>query len=49
MSGDCSEYRVPSFAKREVYDFDAAKDALEVYEELTAISKEIEECRLKNC
>ena len=49
MSENCSEFKVPSFAKREVYNFDATKDALEVYEELNAISEEIEECRLRNC
>lgn len=49
MSENYSEFKVPSFAKREVYNFDANKDTLEIYQELTAISEEIEECRLRNC
>lgn len=49
MPEDYSEFKVPSFAKREVYNFDANKDTLEIYQELTAISEEIEECRLRNC
>ncbi len=42
-------YQVPSFARKETYDFDATKEALEIYQELNAISEEIEKCRLKNC
>ena len=43
-------FKVPSFAKREAYDFDATtKDSMAVYKELTAISEEIEKCRLRNC
>lgn len=49
MPENYSEFKVPSFAKREVYNFDANKDTLEIYQELTAISEEIEECRLRNC
>ena len=42
-------FQVPSFARQEVYDFDATKDSFEIYQELNAIAKEIEECRLRNC
>ena len=49
MQEDCSKFKVPSFAKREVYNFDATKDTFEIYKELSAISEEIEECRLRNC
>ena len=42
-------YKVPSFARQEVYDFDVAKDNLEIYQELNEIAKEIEKCRLENC
>ena len=49
MQENSSVFRVPSFAKCEAYDFEATKDTLEVYQELTAISEEIEECRSKHC
>ena len=43
-------FKVPSFAKREAYDFDTTtRDSMAIYEELTAISEEIEKCRLRNC
>ena len=42
-------FKVPSFARQEVYDFDATKDSFEIYQELNEIAKEIEECRLRNC
>ena len=41
---------VPSFAKVESYDFDAATDeSMVIYEELSQISEEIEKCRSRNC
>ncbi|MBP5648102.1 hypothetical protein J6X04_02345 [Candidatus Saccharibacteria bacterium] len=43
-----NEFQVPSFAKRETYDFGATHDTFEIYKELNAISEEIEECRLRN-
>ena len=51
MSNNYSEqsYNVPSFARQEVYNFDATNDSYEIYQELNAIAKEIEECRLRNC
>ena len=42
-------FGVPSFARQEVYDFDATKDSFEIYQELNEIAKEIEACRLENC
>lgn len=44
-----NKYSVPSFAKREIYDFGITEDSFAIYKELNAISEEIEECRLKNC
>lgn len=41
--------RVPSFARPELYDFDATEKSFELYKELNAISEEIEKCRLENC
>lgn len=41
-------YSVPSFARREAYNFSAADEALKVYQELNQIAEEIEECRLRN-
>ena len=50
MSENYSEFKVPSFAKREVYTFDTeSKNSLFVYEELNAIAEELEKCRLRNC
>ena len=40
---------VPSFAKRETYNFDATEESLAVYQELNKIAEEIEQCRLRNC
>ena len=42
------EFKIPSFAKRETYDFGASKESFEIYEELNRIAEEIEACRLRN-
>ena len=42
-------FNVPSFARRESYNFDATKSDFEIYKELSEISEEIESCRLRNC
>ena len=42
-----SGYEVPSFAKREAYNFVQDKESLEIYRELNQIAEEIEECRRK--
>lgn len=42
-------FKIPSFAKREVYNFDANKDSFAIYQELSQIAEEIEQCRLRNC
>ncbi|MBQ3470270.1 hypothetical protein IJH23_00960 [Candidatus Saccharibacteria bacterium] len=44
-----STFKVPSFAKNEVYNFDATKESFEIYQELNEISEEIEKCRSRNC
>lgn len=49
MQENYSEYRVPSFAKRETYLFDeATPESRSIFNELNAISEEIERCRRKN-
>ncbi len=48
MQDNYLAYNMPSFAKRESYDFDAAEDSLAIYRELTAIGEEIEKCRIRN-
>ena len=48
MQNNSSIFNIPSFAKREVYNFDVTKDSLNVYEELNAIAEEIEKCRSRN-
>ncbi len=50
MEENYLEYKVPSFAKSEAYDFDdSSSEDLRIFEELNAISQEIEKCRLENC
>ena len=45
-----NNFQIPSFVRMEAYNFGAAdNDSLKVYEELNAISEEIERCRLRNC
>lgn len=39
---------VPSFARQETYNFEAAAKNSDVYLELNKIAEEIEECRLRN-
>ncbi len=48
MQNNSSTFKIPSFAKREVYNFDTPKETLEIYKELNAIAEEIEECRSRN-
>ncbi|MDO4746858.1 MAG: hypothetical protein Q4A70_00730 [Candidatus Saccharibacteria bacterium] len=43
-------FQIPSFARKEAYNFDeATTDSRAVFEELNAIAEEIEQCRLRNC
>ena len=49
MESSNSVFQVPSFAKREAYNFDATDESYEIYKELNEISEEIEKCRLRNC
>lgn len=50
MQENYFEYKIPSFAKEEACDFEPiVKNSDSVYEELNAISEEIEKCRLQNC
>ena len=48
MQTNSSAYNIPSFAKRETYDFAANGSAFDIYKELTAIAEEIEQCRARN-
>ena len=50
MNTGQTTYEVPSFARRETYNFDVeTEDTLKVYQELNEIAEEIERCRLRNC
>ena len=50
MQGNCSEYKVPSFAKKQSYVFEpVTSKSKDVYQELNEIAEEIERCRLRNC
>lgn len=40
--------KVPSFARKEAYNFEATHETFEVYRELTQIAEEIEACRVEN-
>lgn len=42
-------FQIPSFAKREVYNFESDEDSFAIYRELSQIAEEIERCRLENC
>ena len=46
---DIYTYQVPSFGKQEAYNFVDDQTSLDIYNELSQISEEIEKCRLKNC
>lgn len=48
MLNDYSTFKIPSFANREAYNFDATKESFEVYRELNQIAEELEKCRSKN-
>ncbi len=49
MQKDYSVFPIPSFAKREAYNFDTTSENYEIYRELNEIAEEIESCRLKTC
>lgn len=49
MKNSERELQIPSYARREAYDFDYTKESFEIYRELNAIAEEIEQCRLRNC
>ena len=40
--------KIPSFAKTEVYNFDATKETFKLYKELSEIDQEIDACRKRN-
>ena len=44
-----SDNQVPSFMKKEAYNFVEDKASFDIYRELSQIAEEIEECRRKNC
>lgn len=44
-----NDFKIPAFGKRQTVVFDTSKESFEIYEELSQISEEIEECRSKNC
>lgn len=41
--------QVPSFVKKEAYNFAEDKASFDIYNELSQIAEEIEKCRLRNC
>ena len=54
MRKNYSDSTTPAFERHGVIDFDAGKfepttESLQIYQELSAISEEIEECRKRNC
>ena len=44
-----SDNLVPTFMKKEAYNFVEDKVSFEIYRELSQIAEEIEKCRKKNC
>ena len=51
MNRDFQDFnnQIPSFQRREAYDFVDDRESLDIYNELSQISEEIEQCRLRNC
>ncbi|MBR0479665.1 hypothetical protein IJJ49_00100 [Candidatus Saccharibacteria bacterium] len=49
MNDSYGVFKIPSFAKREAYNFESTKESFEIYQELNKIAEELEECRLRNC
>ncbi len=45
MQDDSFRFSIPSFTKKEAYDFEAVAENCAVFQELNAIAEEIEECR----
>ena len=43
-----SNNQVPSFVKKEAYNFVEDKASFDIYRELSQIAEEIEQCRLRN-
>ena len=41
--------QVPSFVKKEAYNFVEDQTSLDIYKELSQIAEEIEKCRIANC
>lgn len=46
MQGSCSDFQIPSFAKKND-DFFGSLETLGVYQELDKIAREISRCRLE--
>ena len=49
MQNNSLSSTVPSFAKVKAYDFDESEESFALYQELSKIAEEIEECRSRNC
>ncbi len=49
MQNDYSTFKIPSFARKEVYNFEVGDEIFALYQELNEIAEEIEKCRLRNC
>ena len=57
MQEDYTVFKIPTFARREAYDFGAAETVsasvqkpanFDFYDELNQIAEELEKCRLRN-
>lgn len=49
MQENYSEYRIPSFNRRDDYLYEeATHESYSIYQELNAIAEELERCRAKN-
>jgi hypothetical protein len=46
---DNMTYQVPTFRRREAYNFVGKESDDNIYQELNQIAEEIEKCRLRNC
>ena len=41
-------FEIPSFARKDAYDFDTTTETFAVYQELNQIAEELEQCRSRN-
>ena len=49
MDTDNTMFKVPTLGRPKAYNFEATNETIDIYQELSQISEEIEKCRQENC